>query len=87
MNYLIAFIIAAVAVGCVLIVKGGNRFDADDYDDIKDQRPMKARHCGFCRHFTNEGFYGDGWCEKYEKPTHCGKECMGNKGNFLIFKK
>ena len=36
MNYLIAFIIAAVAVGCVLIVKGGNRFDVDDYDDIKD---------------------------------------------------
>lgn len=40
MNYLIAFIIAAVAVGCVLIVKGGNRFDADDdtdeRNDIKD---------------------------------------------------
>ena len=36
MNYLIAFIIAAVAVGCVLIVKGGNRFDVYDYDDIKD---------------------------------------------------
>lgn len=41
MKYLIAFIIAAVAVGCVLIVKGGNRFDyygdTDDYDDIKDK--------------------------------------------------
>lgn len=42
MNYLIAFIIAAVAVGCVLIVKGGNRFRDysdgrdDDYYDIKD---------------------------------------------------
>ena len=46
MNYLIAFLIAAVAVGCVLLVKGGNRFDVlvkggnrfdvDDYDDIKD---------------------------------------------------
>lgn len=41
MNYLIAFIIAAVAVGCVLIVKGGNRFDvyddADERNDIKDK--------------------------------------------------
>lgn len=41
MNYLIAFLIAAVAVGCVLIVKGGNRFDVDDdtddYNDIKDK--------------------------------------------------
>ena len=40
MNYLIAFIIAAVAVGCVLIVKGGNRFDyygdTDEHKDIKD---------------------------------------------------
>lgn len=37
MNYLIAFIIAAVAVGCVLMVKGGNRFDdTDEWDDIKD---------------------------------------------------
>lgn len=40
MNYLIAFIIA-VAVGCVLIVKGGNRFDyygdTDEWDDIKDK--------------------------------------------------
>ena len=39
MNYLIAFLIAAVAVGCVLIAKGGNRFDVDDYDvrnNIKD---------------------------------------------------
>ena len=33
MFYFITFIIAAVAVGCVLIVKGGNRFDADDYDE------------------------------------------------------
>lgn len=31
MNYLIAFIIAAMAVGCVLMVKGGNRFN--DYND------------------------------------------------------
>ena len=38
MFYFITFIIAAVAVGCVLIVKGGNRFDVDDYDDIKDKR-------------------------------------------------
>lgn len=40
MNYLIAFIIVAVAVGCMLIVKGGNRFNADDYDErnnIKDK--------------------------------------------------
>lgn len=36
MSYFITFIIVAVAVGCVLIVKGGNRFDVDDYDDIKD---------------------------------------------------
>lgn len=41
MNYLLAFLIAAVAVGCVLIVKGGNRFDVDDdtdeRNDIKDK--------------------------------------------------
>ena len=48
MNYLIAFIIAAVAVGCVLIVKGGNRFDdTEEWNDIKDnhrrQRPTAAR--------------------------------------------
>ena len=36
MNYFVAFIIAVVAVVCMLIVKGGNRFDVDDYDDIKD---------------------------------------------------
>ena len=36
MNYLIAFVIAVLCVLCVLIVKGGNRFDVDDYDDIKD---------------------------------------------------
>ena len=36
MNYLIAFIIVVLCVLCVLIVKGGNRFDVDDYDDIKD---------------------------------------------------
>ena len=36
MFYFITFLIAAVAVGCVLIVNGGNRFDVDDYDDIKD---------------------------------------------------
>ena len=39
MFYFVSFLIAAVAVGCVLIVKGGNRFDADDYDErnnIKD---------------------------------------------------
>ena len=34
MNYLIAFIIAAVAVGCVLIVKGGNRFN--DYNNEEE---------------------------------------------------
>ena len=33
MNYLIAFIIAAVAVGCVLIVKGGNRFENYNGED------------------------------------------------------
>lgn len=32
MNYLIAFV-AAVAVTCVLVVKGGNRFD--DYNDME----------------------------------------------------
>ena len=41
MFYFITFIIAAVAVGCVLLVKGGNRFDVDDdtdeWDDIKDK--------------------------------------------------
>ena len=31
-----AFVIAVLCVLCVLIVKGGNRFDADGYDDIKD---------------------------------------------------
>ena len=36
MNYLIAFIIAAVAVGCALTVKGGNRFDADDDTDERN---------------------------------------------------
>lgn len=32
MNYLIAFIIA-VAAACVLVVKGGNRFD--NYNDME----------------------------------------------------
>ena len=43
---------------------------------------MKARHCGSCRHFKHEDACGNGWCEKYDVPTHCGKECMGkeNKG-------
>ena len=41
MNYLIAFIIAAVAVGCVLMVKGGNRFDVDDYDDTDEWNDIK----------------------------------------------
>ena len=36
MNYLIAFIIAAVAVGCVLMVKGGNRFDVNDGTDERN---------------------------------------------------
>lgn len=48
---------------------------------------MKAKHCGSCRHFTNEDINGLGWCEKYDMPTRCGKECMGkqrkNKENFL----
>lgn len=35
MNYLIAFIIAAMAVGCVLMVKGGNRFN--DYNDEEEE--------------------------------------------------
>ena len=37
MNYLIAFIIAAVAVGCVLIVKGGNRFDMQIRQEIDEE--------------------------------------------------
>ena len=37
MFYFISFLIAAVAVGCVLIVKGGNRFDVDDYDDTDER--------------------------------------------------
>lgn len=41
MNYLIAFIIAAVAVGCVLIVKGGNRFDV--YDDTDERNDIKDK--------------------------------------------
>lgn len=36
MNYFITFIIAAVAVGCVLMVKGGNRFDVDDDTDERN---------------------------------------------------
>lgn len=48
---------------------------------------MKARHCGECRHFKEEEINGDGWCEKYDVPTHCGKECIGKQGkikeNFL----
>lgn len=43
MFYFITFIIVAVAVGCVLIVKGGNRFDyygdTDEHKDIKDNEP------------------------------------------------
>lgn len=42
---------------------------------------MKTRRCGECRHFTNEGFYGDGWCEKYDVPTHCGKVCLKLRSN------
>lgn len=34
MNYLIAFIIAVMAVGCVLVVKDGNRFN--DYNDWEE---------------------------------------------------
>ena len=34
MNYLIAFIIAAMAVDCVLMVKGGNRFN--DYNNEEE---------------------------------------------------
>lgn len=34
MNYLIAFIIAAMAVGCVLMVKDGNRFN--DYNNEEE---------------------------------------------------
>ena len=36
MNYLIAFIIAVLCVGCVLIVKGGNRFNTDEWNDNKN---------------------------------------------------
>ena len=35
MSYLIAFIIAAMAVGCVLMVKGGNRFN--DYNNEEEE--------------------------------------------------
>ena len=34
MNYLIAFIIAAVAIVCILLVKGGNRFE--NYNDEEE---------------------------------------------------
>ena len=36
---------------------------------------MKAKHCGSCRHFKNEDVNGDGWCGKYEMPTHCSDCC------------
>lgn len=36
MNYFVAFIIAVVAVVCMLIVKGGNRFDVDDDTDERN---------------------------------------------------
>ena len=39
---------------------------------------MKVKHCGKCRHFKHEDACGNGWCEKHEEPTHCGKECMEN---------
>lgn len=44
---------------------------------------MKAKHCGECRHFTDEDINGDGWCEKYDAPTRCDKKCKEkeNKGN------
>lgn len=33
---------------------------------------MKARHCGSCRHFTNEDINGDGWCEGcYQRCARC----------------
>ena len=43
MFYFITFIIAAVTVGCVLIVKGGNRFNGDSreeeiWDDIIEDK-------------------------------------------------
>ena len=37
---------------------------------------MKARHCGGCRLFKNEDINGDGWCEKYDMPTHCASGCI-----------
>ena len=37
---------------------------------------MKAKHCGKCRHFTGEDAYGDGWCGKYDMPTHCASGCI-----------
>ena len=45
---------------------------------------MKAKHCGSCRHFKNEDINGDGWCEKYDVPTHCGKECIGKQRKFTV---
>ena len=31
--------------------------------------------------FTGKWAYGDGWCEKYDMPTHCGKECLKLRRN------
>lgn len=48
---------------------------------------MKAKHCGGCRLFKNEDINGNGWCGKYEMPTHCASGCIiikprkENKGN------
>ncbi len=43
MNYLIAFIIAAVAVGCVLMVKGGMAIVKDTMRADKIYRILKSR--------------------------------------------
>ena len=37
---------------------------------------MKAKHCGECRHFKDEDINGDGWCGKYDMPTHCASGCI-----------
>lgn len=40
---------------------------------------MKAKHCGSCRHFTNEDINGNGWCERYGAATRCDNECLENE--------
>lgn len=51
---------------------------------MKQKKRINGKmHCGSCIHFINEGFYGDGWCDKYDVSRRCGNECLAkeNKGN------